>query len=237
MEESKQEDITVDSRGKNTTHLKIKTRKKFHLGGGKPKYRIDGVVGEKDELKIKLIERNFGNKTDYILKSWEKCKKNNIPVVPFMKVTNKGTVVMPDLSADGSRFYGKGMYYHILGGDGEWKDYFDDMDKNFVALMSNDSEKQKIKSEALKIAKRASSAGIILAKDDPFDLKIDTEGCWKLICLDLEHTLVDSEGKPTKERLSQLMQLNEECPDLLMLSFNNILKTPLFKNNIGETKK
>lgn len=171
--------------------LKISERKRFYYGGLSLKQWLTAEMGDKKQITLKrlrLVERDFGKKTNRIVKIYTAYKKAGLPVVHTFRKTTEGKVVMTDVTADGSRIYGKAVSIHHIGSDGE-KRSPDPMDAVFLEFMNNKEVVAAIKTEAERIAMVASENGIVLAWDDPFELIIHPDKTWNLLCLDLEQAL------------------------------------------------
>lgn len=105
MEEVSETVILLPDKNINTpTSLNVKQKRKFFHGGEKEKWQIEAVVGKNSDMQISIVERNFKDKTDEILEKWIFCNTHRMSVVPFMKKTTEGTIVMPNLSKDGVFF-------------------------------------------------------------------------------------------------------------------------------------
>ncbi len=220
MSESTTENTTSFQIKNDTSpvNIAVKAKNKFYHGGEKEKWRVKGTVGKQEDLQISLVERNFGEETDEIINKWRYCHENKISVVPFMEKTDKGTVVMPDLTADGSTVYGKGTHMHARGGHGELRK-FQENDKKFWEITSDPEKVKKIEEAALEEAVKATEANVALPNDDPLELILHKDGTWNLICLDLEQLRILD---PNQRYSSPLLEDNKSNISNFMLSLENI---------------
>jgi hypothetical protein len=208
--------------------VKINETNKFFFGGTKPKWRLHGAVGRNEDLLLSLIERDFGKMTDIVMSNWAKAKEAGLPVVNIFRKTDKNTIVMTDIRADGSEIYGKSIYYHITDPKktGEIRQS-NKIDVKFLEIMNSKEKMEEVKKQAEKYALLASEHGIILAWDDPFDLVIHPTEGFKLICLDIEdmgHRDVSSEYELTEAKETNQNRVKKFIADLT-ISAKELLKT------------
>lgn len=199
-------EITVlpEPSGRKPHSLTISERKQFFHGGEKPKHRLIGKMEDSKRMqskRLRLVERDFGEATDRIIEMYSAYKKAGLPIVHTFRKTTEGKVAMTDVTADGSRIYGKAVSIHHFGSSGE-KRSPDPMDAVFLEFMDDKEAVAAIKIEAERIASLASENGIVLAADDPFELVIHPDKTWNLLCLDLEqavHNSVDQQDNFSRE--------------------------------------
>jgi len=202
---------------KGQTKVNVNDRKAFYLGGGKEKWKIKVSVDDVDNTPLELVERNFGEATDKIIQRWQIAYDNDIQVVAFIKKTDRGTVVMPNITTDGSHIYGKATHYQILGGNGEIR-RFEEFDQKFLDLTASDESMEKIKQRAQEIADKATSVGIWLPYDDPLELVLHPNETWELLCLDLEYL----ETSDSIANVDTRQNVNNKYVDSFLQSLTNI---------------
>ena len=155
------------------------------LNGGKDdKQKLEGFVGRKT---VKLVERDdIQENGQKYSENWKKCKDAGLPVVPTLRKTKDGKVLMTDLTADGSRLYGKSVSIELnwYGRLSYGEPMFD-----FLTIIPYD-EFEKIISKTVEYTEIASKKGILLPDDDPFELVVHPDGKWNLVILDLERLYI-----------------------------------------------
>lgn len=143
------------------------------------------------EKQVRLVERKniktFG--PDYA-SQWQLFRNAGLPVVPTLRKTERGTVMMTDLTADGSEIYGKDLSSMLLQGLFQ----FSHIDKNklpkikyvnsFLEIMEGE-EFERLKRKVKEYQELANTNGILLPTDDPFELIIHPDGTWELVIIDL----------------------------------------------------
>lgn len=100
--------------GKKAREVQVEESTTFRRGGAHLKEIILGFLRKK---QVRLVERDFGQRTEHIIANWQALKNAGIPVVPTLrrlKKENSETLVMTDLRHDGSELYGKGLIFHLL---------------------------------------------------------------------------------------------------------------------------
>jgi hypothetical protein len=193
-----------------TVKVDVSKKRKFYLGGGKPKHFVEASVGKDQDLKMSLVEKETLSEfhSDMMLKVWKRCRQNNIDVVDFMAKTSDGFIIMSNITHDGSQIYGRSLLHTIKSDDhGERKRDVNELDKKFINLMQNNHEK--INQAALKIAEKTASAGIILPSDDPLDLILHPDGSWQIMPLDIENAVLDS-APSNEERARDIEVMNKK---------------------------
>lgn len=221
--------ITIEGNGvASPVKVKISEKNEFYFGGKNPKWRLHGAVGRNEDLLLNLIERDFGRMTDVVMNNWTKAKEAGLPVVSFFRKTDRNTIVMTDVRADGSEIYGKSIFYHITDPKktGEIRQS-NKIDAKFLEIMNSKEKMEEVKKQAEKYALLASEHGIILAWDDPFDLVIHPTEGFKLICLDIEnmgHRDVSSEWELTDAKETNQNKVKRFIADLT-ISAKELSKT------------
>lgn len=115
--------------------------------------------------------------TDYFA-DWNNFTKAGVHTVPLMKIYDEHTILMSDMTADGSVFYGKNMVYACFERFKNGK--ITDMDRKFLNIDPND-----ILKEAQRNVEAANKAHLFLPYDDPFDVLVHPDGTWEVVTIDL----------------------------------------------------
>lgn len=154
--------------------------------GAENKSRLTGELRRGDKAKeVKLYLKStvpFNTADSYIVK-WQEMKAAGLPVVPTLRKASDSSVLMTDLTHDGSELYGKSRNWYPSAHNSKLKDVFDSLDL------------KKIEDAAKKIAEQASKNGIGLPDDDPMELLIHPDGSWEIIILDLTETVSEPSNK------------------------------------------
>lgn len=203
--------------------LEIIRKNKFNHGGGKDKYKVDGniIIDEETKLPIQLVQRNFGVNTERIFKTWEYCHYNNGPVIPIMAKADNGDVLMPDLEADGSTLYGRGVNAYMEGGHGELR-RFEPRDNVFLEIMKKKENVIEIEKLVDRNIKWFTDHDVRIAMDDPFELIVHPDGSFEVISLDLEQTLLTpTDNEKDKE---VIMESNLNSKDSFMRNLSDAYK-------------
>lgn len=173
--------------------LLVRATSYIHQGAADKQKLTADMTYESKKKSVQLVERDGQHGTLY--RKWLAMKAAGLPVVPTMRQTDRDTVVMTDLRADGSELYGKGLGGYILDRiqlrtvRPREKHPLDD---RFLELMRSPQDLQKIMDKAAEYAQMANAAGILLPEDDPFELVIHPDRSWDLVCLDIESAMIGS---------------------------------------------
>ena len=195
--------------------LSVQSSTEITKGTEPGKFSLSAVLRhENKERVVNLVERAD---KEYALKyaeNWEICKKIGLPVVPTLRVTTQDSIVMTNLTADGSQLFGKA--YAIEISKETKKRSLSPREKRFLEL-TDDKHFSEIEKQVRFYAELAcnneASLPFILPTDDAFELIIHPSGDWKLILLDLtfgalETTLLND--LPTDQLLSAFTSLTED---------------------------
>lgn len=165
------------------------------IGGGvEPKNRLTVEIERNGVIKVlNLVEKTpsqLGYWRDHekplseeFFARWKMLKDAKLPVPDTVRITSDTTIVMTDLTADGSDIYGKTDAEAI-----EFEEFLPEKSHRKPRKMDyilNTISTEVIKAEALKIATRATESDISLPFDDPLSLIIHPDGSWQLMILDL----------------------------------------------------
>lgn len=118
-----------------------------------------------------------------------------------------------------------------MGGHGEIR-RFKEQDKQFLDLMSDEAEVEKIENETKRQIDLANNIGVYLPLDDPFELLLQPDKTWTILTLDIEHLLIPDKDISTESESDKIArkEANNDCLDIFMQSLKNI--TEDFKKHI-----
>lgn len=102
---------------------------------------------------------------------WKRLKNAGIPTVPTMRVIAPNEVIMTNMTADGSVFFGKHRSHS--------EPISDQFIQHFLSINPAD-----IQFSAQQIVKRADENNIILPDDEAFTLLVHPDGSWEVMVLD-----------------------------------------------------
>lgn len=134
--------------------------------------------------------------------TWEHLKDNDLPVISDLQIVNgEQAIVMPDLEADGSVLYDSKVDLEDL--EPPIKRLQKPTDQIFTNLDFNEIEEK-----AVALAKQATKANIQLPLDGEFHLKLDVNGNWSLIVLDLARVTIWGKPNDNEQQMIQRLNLN-----------------------------
>jgi hypothetical protein len=143
------------------------------------------------QTEMVFVQKNTYQITaDETLEIWHKLKDAGLPVVPTMRKVNGHSVLMTNLTVDGSYLFGK----YAAFSDTAWTPK--DMTKKFKKIKSIE-----IMRKVWDLAGTCNENDIELAYDDAFEVLVRPDGSWKLVILDLGW--VDIEPEKEKELLEE----------------------------------
>jgi len=195
--------------------LEVINREDVFLGGEKRKFKIQ-TEEDRDGLEPQIyyfIQRDFGTETDEIIQIYYAYKQAKLPVVETFRRSNDGMVVMTDITADGSKVYGKATSQSMNHGKPREPSPLDSV---FLELIADGSVVKDMHDQALKLAAIAGDHGILLAYDDPFELIIHPDKTWSLVCLDLEQAILHRSPEGTET------QTNLKCVDSFGIDLRSV---------------
>lgn len=205
---------------------------------GKFTHKVEIIDSEKlnlgTELKYRIKTLFLGKEFSFITRevsfqyidTWKMLKKTGFPVIPLLRVTKElpnykkrspdSTIaVVPDITYDGSRTYGKSLSWEVSKGA-----YKLDLEKDqhFLNILHN--ELPKLLTEVQKIVKLANSLDIFLPEDSELaELVIHPNGTWELIMIDIE--LVRKRNKKL-EKHADLVRTNQTIARDFLSHLKNI---------------
>ncbi len=170
------------SSGKRST-LKVLNQHRIEEGT-EPKHEIKvSILGRGSRHKeIPLVQKVISHRgrADGFIKEWQKLKKAGIPTIPTVRKISPFDVVMTNMTADGSAFFGKSDLWPSLVRKNDNK--VREIDQKFLAI-----NLEEVETKATEIAKQATAHNIALPYDDPFDLLVHPDGSWQLVVLDIDN--------------------------------------------------
>lgn len=151
--------------------------------------------------------------------TWLQFIEAEIPVVPELLETDRQSLLLPDLTEDGSQLYGKDAVGRIPLDPTYQLNYIDEA---FLDIMINPRDVQDV---ADTYVAQANEYGLGLPIDDGFEMVVHPNGRWDLVTLDLRQASQISDATPAS-RVEQIQALNQQTAD----QFVNQLK--LISNDI-----
>lgn len=209
-----EERIAENISGLNPVKFESQKSERIFLGS-EHKEKVGGKVKRGNQSRnIFLVERGFGDSvsskmqkkftaSNYIF-LWREFKAAGLPVVPTLRKTERGTILVTDEKAKGGHVFGKGF---VLSGNKDLatgltsEDLTDNGVEFYLNILENSSEE--IKSQAIAYANLATENAILLPYDDPFELVVEKNGEWRLVILDLSNGEIKSfKHEGDKEKLN-----------------------------------
>ena len=163
--------------------IHIDSREPFYAGGAEEKWLLRGTV---DGQAASLVERSFLGE-EYVA-IWKQFRNSDIPTLPDIYTSERDTLIVPDMKADNSEFYGKSL--QIALAQGRRHRERPQSDAHFIELISQEETKAQIEAAAYGLGAVAAQAGIILPAEDPIDLQVHADGTWKLMALDVDSAAI-----------------------------------------------
>ncbi|OGI73813.1 hypothetical protein A3D42_03285 [Candidatus Nomurabacteria bacterium RIFCSPHIGHO2_02_FULL_41_18] len=167
---------------------------------------------------ISLVERAFDDRLgiadpDKYIKRWQAFKDAGLPVVRFIRRSEKG-IFMKNLKHDGSEIFGKGYLTIIEDQEDNSRGkipLLTEMENKFIRIMETDLPKIRLNLDD--IVRKAKDNDLLLPSDDPFELLIHPNGTWEIIILDLSYARIDNDthfnGPLVTNALEQLIELKD----------------------------
>jgi hypothetical protein len=147
---------------------------------------INGKEGQREiKLVVKSLDRDVfidigvdEHPADKYIEFWQRLVDAGIPTLPSIRKISSNQVAMKELTADGSRLYGKTRSYQS-------QEESEGTDKFFINL-----DLTNVLKKAREIIDKANKASIVVPGDDPFELLIHPDGTWEVIVLDLSQLVI-----------------------------------------------
>jgi hypothetical protein len=169
--------------------LRLQTSEVFPINRGTTSmYRFRATApetGQQYALVHKNLSREGLKQSDAVSRppsqkfydSWKLLTDAGIKTVPYVWIASDDEVVMPDITSDGSRLYGKSE----LGELRKQNRALDEKDTNFAKI-----DFEAVKTETERLIQLATEREIVISPDDPFELRVKPDGTWEVIALDIE---------------------------------------------------
>lgn len=177
------------------TRLEVISREPIGMGVETKNLLTANVIGATAMGPLTYVERDYSDpyerraRNTYI-KNYTALREAGVPVVPEVLTTDNDRLLVTDVKADGSEVYGRGMAWALswCSDDSERSRPHRDVDPHFLRLTSPEKLPD-IEKQASVYAANAAEHDIVLAADDPFELKVGPDGRWDLIALDLSEAV------------------------------------------------
>lgn len=143
------------------------------------------------ETEMPFVKKITSISSDETLDTWHKLKKVGLPVVPTMRKVHEYTVLMTNLTADGSQLFGKYLAYT------DNPQVSKEMIKKFKKIKPIE-----IKRKVWEMTEICNQNNIELAFDDAFEVLVCPDGSWRLVILDL--SAVDIYPNREKDNLEEV---------------------------------
>src|SRR6266567_1114957 len=92
--------------GAKPREIQVNAKIPLH-GGNETKNRLEGTLAQRE---VSLIERPLDQ--NYV-DNWYAFREVGLPVVPTLRESSRGTLLVTDVKADGSEIYGKGLMHTL----------------------------------------------------------------------------------------------------------------------------
>ncbi|GEM_PF-1771199 len=156
-------------------------------------YEVGNIEDAQGSNQIELFTRTVDGKEYADI--WQLFRQAGLPVVPQLWIDEEDKIYMPNLTADGSAFYGKGYAdaYAVMP---------QELDQAFLQLIDRDFAR--ITQQADRLSQQATANGLLLPLDDGFDLHVSADGRrFDLVILDLEYGGTLEDLLERKQRFAQ----------------------------------
>ena len=171
--------------GLSAVSFGVVSEQPFWNGGIEKKNYLRGNTGVSERSRsVRLVERRTGNASTYIEK-WQMLKDAGLPVVPTLRMSSRGTLLLTDLTHDGSDLYGKGKWLEMKGGVYSY-DAAREGDSEFLRITDHENISEVI-AEADYLSEYATQSDILLPYDDPCELIVSPDGDWRLCIIDVAY--------------------------------------------------
>lgn len=152
---------------------------------------------ERIQFGADTVERGrMGMDGTDIYSKWQAMKAVGLPVVPMMNPTDRDTVEMTHLTADGSILLGRHYLYDLQRSPDT---RLSDQDRKFCQWYANPANKDQLRGQLESIATTATQNNIVLAEDGPFDLLFRPDGSAEPMVVDIELTKLNSQDQMALE--------------------------------------
>ncbi len=187
----------------------IRQPEAFRAGGAFKKFLVGCELP--DGRRVTLVERAHDND---LVANYIYMRQVGLPVVDTMHWDQeRGTVIMPDVKAEGEELYGKSLRFLLQRGEKRHRPS-PEADKHFYRLMQNEQpvgRENRILTIVEGLAAMATYNSIFLARDDPFDLRMRPDGKWNLIHLDIAQAQIPGGRYGPRRHEHPIDAHNAEC--------------------------
>jgi hypothetical protein len=192
----------------------VEVTKSTPIGLGMERKKIirGKVIGNSGKTKnVSLIERTPYNEValNKLLHNWRIARDSGLPVPPTIRLSDRNTILVTDISADGSYIFGKSFTARNINVvAGELEEILE-KENRFFQVWNRD--KEEIVLAAHQLALDASNAGVLLPSDDAFELIVKPDQSWKLMILDIKLLrLFDKHDELAYKEAIELNKINIE---------------------------
>lgn len=196
----------VTGRVEHTVSIEKKTE--IPLGTERFKYYLTAALKGR---QMKLVTRD---QTPNFISAWQMLHQNGFPTYRFVRIAqneNRSTVVLPDMTADGSKLYGKSLADELRRNP-RYIFRPSAIDRQMIHVVIK--YYQEISKEAYRLAEKATKLGLVLTDDaEPFELKVDSSGNWQLFMMDIEQVRRRIDGLESENDVANAN--NESVRDFL----------------------
>jgi hypothetical protein len=210
-----------------TFELTIHKTETIHMGVEEKQIVHGEVNGEPTTLMERRPRTTNPDKLEEQLQHdaglWKACKEAGLTVAPNAYVSDRGTMLVTDVKADGSEVYGKRMG-EVLNGYNPEADRsrpHKEIDGWFMQLTSPENLPA-IKERARRQSALATANGIELPFDEAYELIVHPDGSWDVITLDFTDGTKLSPDTTGFARDVHMPRTNEEGVAMLMTSIDKI---------------
>lgn len=190
--------FTKNGSEKRTVRVTDVQESQYQLGGSHEKVRLKAVAsknGEENGREMSMILKQIDQEDVYYfpsetpemtpaeryLEKWNILRKNGIPTVSSMGVVDDRTIVMGDMTVDGSEFFGK-----EIGIRAYEREYVKKRPLRMTEQSYLNIDPEALKKEIERVQRLAWDKGIVLPDNDPYDLLVHPNGTWEVLVLDIQ---------------------------------------------------
>lgn len=152
----------------------------LNTGGAEPKNIVTGQLKGQDEI-VSLVQR----RGHFYPSTWRAMRQEGLPVVPELWTSSVGTILMPNLRADGSEMYGKGFATMLMVKHLAQFALGSPRNEAFLELFESESGRTAVAEQAQRYQAQATNTEIALPHDDAFELLLHPDDSWELTIVDL----------------------------------------------------
>lgn len=166
---------------------------------GKERWRANLLVTNKKNEVLKrpvsLVRRELYFSSAFYAAVWAKMKEAGLPVLPTVAIFSDTEVLETDLTADGSKVFGKDTNIYERNDTSP-------VDKLFLKISIS-----KVENEAKRVAELAAKNHVGISYDHGFDLLVKPDGSYKVMNRDIKNTRIYDNSKD----INQIKSDNLDC--------------------------